>query len=78
MIMDSIQADLENVIVNAEGVKTIVLERLVNEKLLTEEQALEFADKFGVVPIKKKWYNRIFGKKTNNEGWIFKLVNIVD
>lgn len=74
--MDSVQADLNHHIQNAEIVKVMVIEALVEEGVLKDEDGKRFAEMFGVILVKESWYKRIF-KTATEKDWVFKIVKMV-
>jgi hypothetical protein len=60
---------------NFNDVKTIVLTRLLLDKVITEEQAEEYADNWQIIIVKPSWFKRWKEKfqKDSNE-YIFQFV----
>ena len=50
--LDSMVLSLEEDIKNANTVKDLVIQRLVDDKVLTDQQAEDYADKWQVIIIK--------------------------
>ena len=78
--VDSMLLTLEDDIKNANTVKEVVIERLLKDKVLTEEQAEEYMDKWQMIIIKPSWFERWMEKlniKTPNN-YRFKYVRFED
>ena len=78
--VDSMLLTLEDDIKNANTVKELVIERLVKDKVITSQQAEEYADKWQVIIIKPSWFERWMEKlniKTPNR-YRFKYVKFED
>ena len=78
--VDSMLLTLEEDIKNANTVKEVVIERLLKDKVLTEEQAEEYTDKWQMIIIKPSWFERWMEKlniKTPNN-YRFKYVRFED
>jgi hypothetical protein len=78
--VDSMLLTLEEDIKNANTVKEVVIERLLKDKVLTEEQAEEYMDKWQMIIIKPSWFERWMEKlniKTPNN-YRFKYVRFED
>lgn len=65
--IDSILVGMESFVKNAEVVKTMVVDRMETEGLITGEQAKEFSEKWQVIIIKRKWYKKWWKKYFDNE-----------
>ena len=78
--VDSMLLTLEEEIKNANTVKDLVIQRLVNDKVLTDQQAGDYADKWQVIIIKPSWFERWMEKlniKTPNN-YRYKYVRFED
>ena len=78
--VDSMLLTLEDDIKNANTVKELVIERLVKDKVITSQQAEEYADKWQMIIIKPSWFERWMEKlniKTPNN-YRFKYVRFED
>jgi hypothetical protein len=78
--LDSIVLSLEEDIKNANTVKDLVIQRLVNDKVITDQQAGDYADKWQVIIIKPTWFERWMVKlniKTPNN-YRYKYVRFED
>jgi hypothetical protein len=78
--VDSMLLTLEEDIKNANTVKDLVIQRLVDDKVLTDQQAYDYADKWQVIIIKPSWFERWMEKlniKTPNN-YRFKYVRFED
>jgi hypothetical protein len=64
--LDSMLLSLEEDIKNANTVKDLVIQRLLDDKALTDQQAEDYADKWQVIIIKPTWFER-WRKKLNIE-----------
>jgi hypothetical protein len=78
--LDSMLLTLEEEIKNANTVKDLVIQRLVDDKVLTDQQAGDYADKWQVIIIKPSWFERWMEKlniKTPNN-YRYKYVRFED
>jgi hypothetical protein len=78
--VDSMLLTLEEEIKNANTVKDLVIQRLVDDKVLTDQQAGDYADKWQVIIIKPSWFERWMEKlniKTPNN-YRYKYVRFED
>ena len=78
--LDSMVLSLEEDIKNANTVKDLVIQRLVNDKVITDQQAGDYADKWQVIIIKPTWFERWMEKlniKTSNN-YLYKYVRFED
>ena len=78
--LDSMLLSLEEDIKNANTVKDLVIQRLVDDKVLTDQQAKDYADKWQVIIIKPTWFERWMDKlniKTSNN-YLSKYVRFED
>lgn len=65
---------------NANSVKEIVLQRLLFDKVISNEQAIEYSEKWQVIVIKRGWFMRwvnAFSIK-NKDDYQFKFVKFED
>jgi len=65
--IDSVLVGMESFVNNAEVVKSIVVDRMKIEGLITEDQAKEFSEKWQVIIIKRKWYKKWWKKYFDND-----------
>lgn len=70
--IDGMLVDMEEKIVNAEGVKECVCHTLIDLGLLTEEKAQQFCKDYGMIIIKQSWYKKIF----TGDKYIMKCVKL--
>jgi len=78
--VDSMLLTLEEDIKNANTVKDLVIQRLLDDKVITDQQAEDYADKWQVIIIKPSWFERWMEKlkiKTPNS-YRFKYVKFED
>jgi membrane carboxypeptidase/penicillin-binding protein len=78
--LDSMILSLEEDIKNANTVKDLVIQRLLDDKVITNQQAEDYADKWQVIIIKPAWFERWMEKlkiKTPNS-YRFKYVKFED
>ena len=78
--VDSMLLTLEEDIKNANAVKDLVIQRLLDDKVITDQQAEDYADKWQVIIIKPSWFERWMEKlkiKTPNS-YRFKYVKFED
>lgn len=79
MSIDQQLLELPNDTDNANSVKEIVINRLLVDGVITDEQALEYADKWQVIVIKRSWFKRwmqAFNK--TKDGYQYKFVKFED
>ena len=80
--IDSTLLEIESYTENANSVKDAVLSRLLTDKIITVEQAKEYAEKWQVIVIKKGWFKRwmnVFYKENiPNSSYQFKYVRFED
>ena len=76
MTVDSILLEIDSMIANAEAVKQLVLNRLVQDKLITEEQQDHYMEDWQVIVFKKGWFKRWCDKysKGDDTQWMYKFV----
>jgi hypothetical protein len=78
--VDSMLLTLEEDIKNANAVKDLVIQRLLDDKVITDQQAEDYADKWQVIIIKPSWFESWMEKlniKTPNS-YRFKYVKFED
>jgi hypothetical protein len=79
--IDSLLLSMESNIENANSVKEIVLAQLLNDKVITNEQAEMYATKWQVIVIKYGWFQRwlkTLAKVYKAEEYGFKYVRFED
>jgi hypothetical protein len=64
--VDSMLLTLEDDIKNANAVKDCIIQRLLDDKVITDQQAYDYADKWQVIIIKPSWFER-WVKKLNTK-----------
>lgn len=65
--------DLDQHTNNAEAVAECVVGRMVKDGILDQSKADEFFDNYGVIVVKRKWYQRILG---NADEWAYVCVKM--
>lgn len=81
MKIDSLLLEIEKYTENANGVKEIVIARLLFDKIITEEQAKEYSEKWNIVIIKNGWFTRwakSFGRDKNSDDYTYKYLKFED
>jgi hypothetical protein len=76
MQIESTLLNLEGLTDNANGVKEMVLARLVEDKMITEDQSKIYAEKWQIIIIKTSWFKRwtsVF-VKGDSSTWKYKYV----
>jgi hypothetical protein len=79
--MDSRLITIEEDTLNANVVKELIIQRLHDNGLLNDEQAIEYMEKWQVVIVKPTWFKRWMEKfmfTTNENRYIFKYVKFED
>jgi hypothetical protein len=77
--IDSMLISLEEHTLSANQVKDLVLGRLLKDGIITEQNALDYAEKWQVIVIKTNWFERWckrFGIK--KDGYRYKFVKFED
>ena len=70
---------IEGHINNANGVKELVLERLREDKVITEAQENEYAEKWQIIIVKPSWFKRWMRKFNKDaDDYLFKYVKFED
>lgn len=80
MKIDSVLIEIESLSKNANVVKNTVMDRLVKDKVITEEQARHYTNNWQVIIVKPAWYESWFKKfgKKDGEAYEFKYVKFED
>jgi len=80
MQIDQNLISLESDILNANAVKEIVIERLLQDNIINEEQAKIYVEKWQVIVFKKGWFTRWLGvfKKGESSDYSYKFVRFED
>lgn len=76
MQVDSMLLDMQVNVENANKIKALILERLVADKEISLEKAIEYDTKWQVIIFKKSWFKRwmsIFSTE-NKDGYCYRLV----
>jgi hypothetical protein len=78
--MDTTLLRIESYTTDANSVKETVLNRLLEDKIITESQYEEYCEKWQVIIIKEGWFKTWLKKFTQNDGssYIFKYVKFED
>jgi hypothetical protein len=78
--IDSMLISLEEYTTNANGVKELVISRLIMDKVITEEQADDYMEKWQIIIIKPTWFERWMKKFniTDPNNYRFKYVKFDD
>jgi len=78
--IDTMLISLEEYTTNANGVKELVISRLVIDKVITEQQADDYMEKWQVIIIKPTWFQRWMKKFNidNENTYRFKYVKFDD
>lgn len=75
MQMDSMLVELEAYTINANIVKTVVLDKLVLDNIISEEQYNKYNNDYHIIIIKPSWFKNIF---SNIKGYIYKYIKLND
>ena len=70
--MDNELLNLEINTKNGNTIKELVLDRLLIDKVITEEQFTLYNENYQVICIKKSWFKRLF--KNANDSWQYIMV----
>ena len=79
--MDSNLLTIEEDTKNANVVRDIVLGRLLTDKIITEEQAKDYSEKWQVIVVKRSWFKRwldVFCKGKEKDNYFYKYVRFED
>ena len=76
--IDAMQLELDSYTENANLVRDMVLLRLLKDKVITDEQADVYSDKWVVVCVKNTWFKHWMNKFSKKEGWSYKFVKFED
>lgn len=78
--IDGMLLEIDSYTKNANLVKDAILSRLINDNIITEDQGIEYSEKWQVIIIKKNWFTRWRDKylKSDDEGYLFKYVRFED
>jgi hypothetical protein len=77
--IDNTLLSLEELTLNANQVKDLVLERLQNDGLITNQNALDYAEKWQIIIIKSNWFERWLKRfKKEKNVYIYKIVRFED
>lgn len=80
MVVDQFLLDIESNLENFNLVKDSVLNRLLKDKIISEEQFNEYSEKWNIIILKPSWFKRWkdkFRKDCNNQ-YIIKYVKFED
>ena len=75
--IDNVQLEMKDRISNANTVKGLVLDQLLEDNVITQEQFNEYYDKHEIIMFKESWYKnwaRKFVKNPSSNSYWFKLV----
>ena len=68
--------DLTSETKNANMVKDILLQKLLEDEVITEDQHNIYSKNWHIIIVKKNWFQKLTDKD-NKDVWYFKLVNMV-
>ena len=80
-LFDSNLLSIEEDTKNANLVRDIVLGRLLKDKVITEEQAKDYSEKWQVIVVKRSWFKRwmqVFGSGKDKNSYAYKYVRFED
>jgi hypothetical protein len=78
--IDSVLLEIEQYTQNANDVKDLVLNRLMTDKVITEDDAKTYSEKWQIIVVKESWFKRwasVFSKR-NTTYYMFKFVKFED
>lgn len=70
--IDGVLIDIDETIENSTTVKNMVIARLHEDGLITNEQAKTYIEDWQILVIKKSWYKKVF----SGDGWRFIFAKI--
>jgi len=78
--IDGMLLEIESLTKDANGVKEAVLGRLLTNKIITEEQAKEYSEKWQIIIIKRGWFKRWMYafNKAESSNYQYKYVRFED
>lgn len=73
--------NLEQDTINANKIKDLILDSLVRQGMITEEDALDYVERFNVMLYKGSWFKRFFNKyvktdKNSIDGYFYTVVEM--
>ena len=83
MIIDEQSLKIESDIKNANKVKDIVVNSLIKEGLISEDDGMDYVERFQVLIYKGSWFKRFFDKYIKNDtnridGYFYRVVEMQD
>jgi hypothetical protein len=83
MIIDEQGLTIESDIKNANKVKDIVVNSLIKEGLISEDDGMDYVERFQVLIYKGSWFKRFFDKYIKNDtnridGYFYRVVEMQD
>jgi len=77
MKIDNVLLEMESETQNAQTIKELVLSRLYQDDVITDEQFDKYASEMQIIVVKAGWFKRWFDKfrKNDKDGYIYKYVN---
>lgn len=79
MKIDQELMDMESFVKNANATKEIVLQRLLQDKVIDEKTAEHYSTNWQVIVIKRNWFERWMNKfMKDKNGYQFKYVKFED
>lgn len=76
MVIDQVQENQESFINNAQAVKELTVNKLIELGLLDKEEGNAFLDSYQIIIVNPKWYERWVKKifKEEKDTWLYKIV----
>ena len=83
MIIDEQSLTIESDIKNANKVKDIVVDSLIKQGLISQDDGMDYVERFQVLIYKGSWFKRFFDKYIKNDtnrldGYFYKIVEMQD
>lgn len=57
-IIDNILVNIESEVLNSNTIKDIVLDRLLQDKLISEQQFDDYSNNWQIIIVKKSWFKK--------------------
>ena len=78
MQIDSMLIEMENTVTNANGVRDLVLDRLMKDGVINEEQHQLYTTSWQVIVIKPSWFKNLLNKFGNKDqsAYIYKFIKL--
>ena len=77
--IDSMILSAEEYTLNANSVKDMIIQRLLNDRVISEENAMLYTEKWQVIVVKNNWFERWMKKfDRKKDSWSYKYLKFED